>query len=198
MTEQTTPILSVNPIPKRRFNPKDFACRIFAIGFAVATMVAIFYFAPYIREFSKLSYLGVFLINLIACASIVVPIPGLGVTFVMAATGLNWLLVGLASGAGQTLGETTGYMAGYGGGFVLENQPGYERLQYWMKNYGFLTLFVLSIIPNPLIDLAGITAGALGYPYYKFLLALWLGKTLKSIIFAWAGAHSMTWVVPYL
>jgi membrane protein DedA with SNARE-associated domain len=63
-----------------------------------------------------------------------------------------------------------------------------------MENYGFLTLFILAVIPNPLVDLAGMTAGMMKYPYPKFLLAVWLGKTVKSLIFAWAGAHSINWL----
>jgi uncharacterized membrane protein YdjX (TVP38/TMEM64 family) len=111
---------------------------------------------------------------------------------------LFWPLVGLASGLGQTLGETTGYLAGYGGSVVFEESQIYNRLRYWMEKRGFLTLLVLAAIPNPLIDLAGMTAGALKYPFYKFLLALWIGKTIKSLVFAWAGAYSVTWFTQFL
>src|SRR5262245_45631598 len=89
--------------------------RVGALLSAVGITGAILFFAPQIQQFSKLGYLGVFLINLIADATIVVPIPGLGITFVTASV-LSWPLVGLASGAGQALGESTGYLAGYGGG----------------------------------------------------------------------------------
>ena len=167
--------------------------RVGALLSAIGITGAILFFAPQIQQFSKLGYLGVFLINLIADATIFVPIPGLGITFVTASV-LSWPLVGLASGAGQALGESTGYLAGYGGGVVVENRKWYPRLQYWMENYGFLTLFTLAAIPNPLVDLAGMTAGMMKYPYLKFLLAVWLGKTVKSLIFAWAGAHSINWL----
>jgi uncharacterized membrane protein YdjX (TVP38/TMEM64 family) len=168
-----------------------------ALGIAVGTTLVILWFAPQIQRFQEWGYFGVFLINLLASATVVVPIPGLGVTFVTGAV-LVWPLVGLASGVGQTLGETTGYLAGLGGGAVLENNKLYERMRYWMENYGFLTLFVLAAVPNPIIDLAGMTAGVLRYPYLKFLLAVWLGKTLKSLVFAWAGANSVTWILQYL
>jgi membrane protein DedA with SNARE-associated domain len=172
---------------------KQIIGRLGALLLAVGITGAILIFAPQIRQFSRLGYLGVFLINLISDATIVVPIPGLGITFV-AASVLSWPLVGLASGAGQALGESTGYLAGYGGGVVVENRKWYPRLQYWMENYGFLTLFTLAAIPNPLVDLAGMTAGMMRYSYPKFLLAVWLGKTVKSLIFAWAGAHSINWL----
>lgn len=171
-------------------NKKQLIGRLGALLLAIGITGAILLFAPYIQQFSSLGYFGVFLINLISDATIVVPIPGLLGTFVTASV-LSWPLVGLASGAGQALGESTGYLAGYGGGVVAENRKWYPRLQYWMENYGFLTLFTLAAIPNPLVDLAGMTAGMMKYPYPKFLLAVWLGKTFKSLIFAWAGAHSI-------
>ena len=179
-------------VPAKK-DPKQLLSRLGSLVLAVAITGGILIFAPQIRHFAKLGYFGVFLINLIASATIVVPIPGLGITFVSAAV-LSWPLVGLASGIGQALGESTGYLAGYGGGVVVEDQKWYPRVQYWMKHYGFLTLFILAAIPNPLIDLAGMTAGVMKYSYPKFLLAVWLGKTLKSLVFAWAGAHSASWL----
>ncbi len=110
---------------------------------------------------------------------------------------LHWPLVGLVSGIGEALGETTGYLAGLGGAVVIENRQLYQRLQYWMEHHGMLTIFVLSVIPNPFIDLAGISAGASRYAFYKFILAAWLGKTIKTTIFAWAGAHSVTWLLQF-
>lgn len=110
---------------------------------------------------------------------------------------LYWPLVGLVAGLGEALGETTGYLAGFGGSAVVENKELYARLHYWMEKHGMLTIFVLSVIPNPVIDLAGITAGALKYSFYKFMLALWVGKTIKTLIFAWAGAHSVNWIIQF-
>ena len=159
--------------------------------------MAIFLLAPRIQEYRGTGYFAVFLISFIGNASILLPIPSLAVTFSMGAT-LYWPLVGLVAGIGEALGESTGYLVGYGGRAVIENRQLYTRMQYWMENHGMLTIFVLSAIPNPLIDLAGITAGASGYGYHKFLLAAWLGKTLKTMLFAWAGSQSLSWLSWYL
>jgi uncharacterized membrane protein YdjX (TVP38/TMEM64 family) len=107
---------------------------------------------------------------------------------------LAWPLVGLVAGIGEALGEITAYLAGMGGRAVIENRDIYDRLHYWMENHGMLTLFVLSMIPNPFFDMAGIAAGILKYEFYKFLIATWLGKTIKTLFFAWAGSHSITWI----
>lgn len=170
--------------------------RVVAVAIAVSVTAAIFFFAPEIQRFKELGYFGVFLINLIASASVVIPIPGLGITFISSSV-LFWPIVGLASGLGQALGELTGYLAGFGGGAVIEERPLYKRIRYWMEHHGFITLFLLAVTPNPFIDLAGITAGAMKYRLSKFLLAVWLGKTLKSLVFAWAGANSITWITWY-
>ncbi len=47
---------------------------------------------------------------------------------------------------------------------------------------GGLTVFVLSLIPNPFFDLAGIAAGVLRYPVSRFLFFCWLGNTIKTVV----------------
>lgn len=152
---------------------------------------------PQIQKFQHYGYPGVFLISLVGNASIALPIPSLAVTFSMGAV-LNWVLVGLVAGIGEAMGETTGYLAGYTGSAIIENNRLYKRMQYWMEHHGMLTIFVLAVIPNPIIDLAGISAGVLKYAFYKFFLALWIGKTIKTLIFAWAGSYSVGWFLWYL
>jgi uncharacterized membrane protein YdjX (TVP38/TMEM64 family) len=71
-------------------------------------------------------------------------------------------------------------------------------MRRWMERRGFLTVLVLSAIPNPLFDLAGITAGALHYPVGRFLLACWIGKTAKSLVLAYLGSYSVGFIEPLL
>ena len=42
---------------------------------------------------------------------------------------------------------------------MIEDQKAYAHLERWMSRRGGITILVLSIIPNPLFDLAGIAAG---------------------------------------
>jgi uncharacterized membrane protein YdjX (TVP38/TMEM64 family) len=150
-----------------------------------------------IRRFQEYGYLGIFLISLIGNASIALPIPSLFFTFIGGGA-FNWVVVGLVAGMGEALGESTGYLAGYGGSAIVENQKLYQRMQGWMEKYGGLTIFVLSVVPNPLIDLAGIAAGASGFGYFRFLFFCWSGKTIKTLAFAVAGAYSVNWLLDYL
>jgi membrane protein DedA with SNARE-associated domain len=47
------------------------------------------------------------------------------------------------------------------------------------------------MVPNPFFDLAGIAAGSLRYPVWRFLLFCWLGKTIKTTLVAFAGSQSI-------
>ena len=60
-----------------------------------------------------------------------------------------------------------------------------------MSRYGLLTVFVLSVIPNPLFDVAGIISGVMRISVWKFLAATWCGKVIKATLVALAGAGMM-------
>jgi len=57
----------------------------------------------------------------------------------------------------------------------------------WMGKWGDLTIFVLALLPNPLFDVAGLAAGALRYPLWKFLLIGAAGRLPKHILFSYLG-----------
>lgn len=138
-------------------------------------------------------YLGVFLITLLSDATVIVPFPGIAGIFVTGGF-LNPLLVGIVGGIGSAFGELTGYLAGYGGRAVIEDRALYAKLEKWMQRNGTLTIFVLSVIPNPLFDMAGITAGMLKFPLWRFLIVCALGKAIKFIAIAFAGAASWDFI----
>jgi membrane protein YqaA with SNARE-associated domain len=171
--------------------------RIGAILFAVAVTVGIYMFSDRLGELRGYGLLGLFVISLLGNATLILPAPSLAAVLALGAT-LPPLEVGLVAGAGMALGELTGYLAGYGGSAVIENRQRYEQIKGYMHKYGLLTIFVLSVIPNPLMDLAGIAAGALKTPVGHFLLACFAGKTLKCIAFAYLGAGALSILPPFL
>jgi len=171
--------------------------RIFVILAVLGLSVAVFALRKQFAEMAAIGYPGIFLVSLLGNATIVLPAPSLALVFAMGSA-LPPLFVGLAAGAGEALGELTGYVAGIGGRAVTGDQKTFQRLEAWMERAGGITIFVLSMVPNPFFDLAGIAAGALHYPVGRFLLACWLGKSLKTILVAWAGAQSFTLIKPLL
>ena len=144
----------------------------------------------YRNEVSKLGiygYPGILLISILANATIIVPVPGILITTAMGAV-FNPIGVALAAGVGSAIGELTGYLAGFGGQPIVEKKKWYIKVKSWMQKYGDITIFTLSLIPNPLFDIAGMAAGTLKMPIWRFLVACFLGKFLKMIIFAFLGA----------
>lgn len=167
--------------------------RFLVIFLVLAISVLIFSFRDRFAELAAIGYPGIFLVSLLGNATIILPAPSLALVFAMGSA-LPPLLVGLAAGVGEALGELTGYAAGFGGRAVIQDQKVYDRLEDWMQRRGGITVFVLSVFPNPFFDLAGIAAGTLRYPLWRFLLVCWLGKTIKTTVVAWAGSQSITLV----
>ncbi len=163
--------------------------RLMALLLVIAATVAGVIWRGRLGRFVAYGYPGIFLISLAANATVIFPAPSLALVFALGGV-LDPILVGLTAGLGEALGELTGYLAGYSGRAVIENREIYDRLHGWMRQYGLATIFFLSVFPSPFFDLAGIAAGALRFPVGYFLLSCWLGKTLKTIVFALAGAHS--------
>jgi len=171
--------------------------RVLVILAVLGISVAIFALRDQLAQLAAFGYVGVFLVSLLGNATIILPAPSLALVFAMGSV-LNPLLVGLVAGVGEALGELTGYAAGFAGRAVIEDHQMYQRLVGWMERRGGITVFVLSAIPNPFFDLAGIAAGTLRYPVWRFLLFCWLGKTLKTTLVALAGAYSVTLIEQYI
>lgn len=170
---------------------------------AVAFVLSAFAFAVYVlgadpSHLRRYGYLGVFLVPLIGSASFILPMPGLAVI----ATGgalldpvfgvPAWIVVGFLAGTGEALGELTGYAAGYGGRAVLHERRFMGRMEGWMQKQGSLVMFTLSVLPNPFFDVAGVIAGAVRMPIWKFFVAVLLGKIIKSLYVAGAGALGLS------
>jgi membrane protein YqaA with SNARE-associated domain len=146
-----------------------------------------------IQELQAFGYPGIFLVSVLANATILVPVPGVVFTSAMGAV-FNPFWVSVAAGAGAALGELSGYLAGFSGQAVVENTERYERVVGWMRKYGEITILALAFFPNPLFDLAGMLAGMLKMPVWKFLFYCVIGKVLKMMMFAYAGS----WLITFL
>ncbi len=155
-------------------------------------------------DLETFGYPGIFLANFLGTATVFVPVPGLtaaGQALIVAGSQTLFTPGGVVAGAaGMPLAETTAYRAGaVGRGVAEERQMPVggrlgERLRraagwvdWLMARYGFATLLVLSAVPNPLFEFAGITAGAVRMHFGRFLLAVGIGKTTRVIILVIVG-----------
>jgi membrane protein YqaA with SNARE-associated domain len=167
----------------------------------IGIVVGVFYFyrsyPERIEELKGYGYLGAFLISLLLNATIVLPAGNFLVLAALGAILPSATMVGLAGGIGAAIGELTGYMAGYSGQAVVSRQRVYTRLKGWVEKWGVLTIFLLSVVPL-VFDLAGIAAGVLRFPLWKFFLACWLGRTILYLLVAWGGALGWEVVLRFL
>jgi membrane protein YqaA with SNARE-associated domain len=185
---------STNPENKRLLSGwRLTVVRLLALAIVIAITVYIYSIRSEVQRFQAAGYPGIFLLSILANATVILPAPGIALTFTFGSI-FNPLGVALAAGAGASLGELTGYLAGFSGQGIVDDMKLYDRLEHWTERFGGWAVLVLAFIPNPFFDLAGAAAGALGMPVTKFLIWAFVGKTLKMLVFAYAGAFSIDWL----
>lgn len=172
---------------------KEKAIKYLLIFASILISGLIIYFRNDLAKLQGYGIFGIFIISILGNATVIIPAPVILSAFVGGSI-YNPVVVGLVVALGATIGELTGFMAGVGGQAVVtdnehQKHKYYKIVEKWMTKSGFLTIFVLAAIPNPLFDLAGIFAGATGYPIKKFLLATFLGKSVKFLTVALLGSR---------
>jgi membrane protein DedA with SNARE-associated domain len=181
------------PVVEKKSDWKINALRALALLAVIGITVYIYSIREHVREFEQYGYPGIFLIAMMANATVFIPAPGVAVVFAMGSI-FNPLGVAFAAGTGGALGELSGYLAGFSGQAAIENTKIYERIKPWVDKYGGWTILVMSAIPNPFFDLAGIAAGIVKMPMWRFLLFTWCGQIIKMGLFAYAGRYSIHWL----
>jgi membrane protein DedA with SNARE-associated domain len=152
----------------------------------------------------SLGYAGIFLMNFLPHVTLFFPLPGLAAVghalIIAGADSLNPILVVAVATTAMTVAEFTSYWAGMAGRAAADRRqkplPG--RLGEWarraaglvdrlMARAGFATLLVLSAVPNPLFEFAGITAGAVRMNFTKFIIAVGIGHLIRVTALVIAG-----------
>ncbi|MFH1447367.1 MAG: VTT domain-containing protein [Candidatus Micrarchaeota archaeon] len=141
-----------------------------------------------LEHMDQLGYAGAFFVMMFSNATIFFPLPGISIVAGLA-TVLNPLYLGIIAGIGGGIGETTGYMFGRGSekAILKRNPKYYLQVKQWMRRHGAISIIVLSAIPNPAFDIAGVAAGALRYDWWKFLGAVILGNIIKCYLVAFSA-----------
>ena len=192
MTEK--PVASVSGLEKSKGAGVAMgALRLAILLLVIGISIYIYTIRADAAKWTTYGYAGIFLISVLANATLLLPAPGIAVVFAMGSV-FNPLLVSLAAGAGAAVGEMSGYAAGFSGQGVLERTHISARLVPWMRRYGALTTFVLAAVPNPIFDLAGMAAGAMRMPVRRFFVWCLLGKIAKMLFFAYSGAYVLGWL----
>lgn len=167
-------------------NKKLTIIRIISLVFVITLTILLVIYRERVQELQAFGYPGIFLFSVFANATILIPLPGVVFTSAMGAV-FNPFWVAVAAGAGAAFGELSGYLAGFSGQGIIEKKKNYDKVLAWMRKYGDITILVLAFIPNPLFDMAGLIAGVLKMPVWKFLVYCIVGKILKMMVFAYIG-----------
>jgi membrane protein YqaA with SNARE-associated domain len=153
-------------------------------------------------ELKNYAYWGAFLISLIGNSAVILAAPvlpilsAIGVVLYPNTGPIGPIIVGLAGGIAAAIGEMTGYVLGYGGRGIVEKVKLYNRLVEWLRRWGSLAIFILSIVPF-FFDLVGIAAGVLRFPLWKFFVFCWLGRTILYVGIVLAAAWGWETALPY-
>ena len=162
--------------------------------------------SKYVSQLQPHSYIGLFLISLLAGAPIPILTPGIIITFALGSI-LNPALVGVVAGLGNTVGNILTYWAGHGGLRLFSNLGNLSqisendssrigrfikkikgsRLPGFANRQGILAVFIMSIFPNPFLTPIVLSLGAARFNFMKFLLACWAGQTIQAMILAYLG-----------
>jgi membrane protein YqaA with SNARE-associated domain len=165
--------------------------RILVLLAVIGLSIFIYTIRDQAQKLALYGYPGVFLLAFLSYATVLLPAPGVAVVFGMGAI-LNPYGVALAAGSGAALGEISGYLAGVSGRGAVANSARFQQITGWMQRGGPWAVFLLSAIPNPLFDLAGVAAGVAKMPFWRFLFFCWLGETVKMLAFALVGSSSLS------
>lgn len=149
----------------------------------------------WVMGFGNWGYVGAFVISLVASATIILPAPGIAVVIAMG-TALDPVLLGIVAGLGSAVGELSGYLAGASGRALIPHRQRtqFEQLHRLTDRYGAVLLLVLSAIPFPLFDFAGIIAGMLKIRITTFLATVAVGKSVKYILMILLGAGPLLYL----
>ena len=174
---------------------KNPVLRFFLLFLVLALSLVLFIYRGEVQKIANFGYGGIFILSILSNATLILPLPGVIFTSAMGAV-FNPFWVAIAAGIGAALGETTGYLAGFSGQVVVDRKDWYETLTQWMRKYGNLTILVMAFVPNPLFDLAGMAAGMLKLPFFRFLFWCSIGKIIKMLLFAYTGASLFKILLP--
>ena len=179
---------------RKRFIP--LAGLLLVIFITVGIFYCYKYYPEKITELETYGYLGAFVISVTFNATLILPVGNMVMLMALGAAMPSPFLVGLAGGAGAAIGEIVGYIAGRSGRGLLAKSQMYGRVEDWVRRWGALTIFVFSVVPF-IFDLVGIAAGAMRYPFWKFFIACWLGRTILYIFMIWLASIGLDVVLPW-
>ncbi|MGD9115885.1 MAG: VTT domain-containing protein [Dehalococcoidia bacterium] len=170
----------------------------------------------YVEELQNKGLFGLFVVSLFAGSPIPIPTPSMILTFTMGSL-LNPALVGFVSGIGNGIGNAFIYWSGRGGveffrSFSVPDEKGEpkSRIGRFFKRLDIagrlnrspfkvlLSVFLLSIYPNPVLTPMIVGMGASRFNFTRFFIAICAGKTVQSMLLSYLGYFGLRSFLRYL
>lgn len=148
---------------------------------------------------ASFAYAGAFLVCFVANAVVAIPIPYIPIIAHMGATADSAAVVVGLGALGSVLGESVAFLVGRAEQGLVSEHPLYKRLhrlaaRKWLAG---LVLFGLAVPLNPLFDVAGLAAGAMGMRYRVFFVAVLAARMVRLALIVWLGAMFGLWAGRY-
>jgi len=138
---------------------------------------------------TSFAYAGAFLVCFFANAVVAIPIPYIPIIAHIGATADSAAVVVTLGALGSVLGESVAFLVGRAEQGLVSEHPLYKRLhrlaaRKWLSG---LVLFGLAVPLNPLFDVAGLAAGAMGMRYRVFFVAVFTARVVRLALIVWLG-----------
>ncbi len=180
--------LQTSASPRQRLRVKELIVGIIALLITIIGCIAVVLYWDYISQVQQYGYIGAFVISVLAGALAFIPIPAILVVFTLGSL-LNPFLVGIVSGLGEAVGSLGIYVTGFGGRVAVDslNERYITKLKGWLEGHGSLTVFLMSVVLNPLFYPFTAMAGMLRFGLVKFFFLCCAGKSIKNTAIAGLG-----------
>jgi membrane protein YqaA with SNARE-associated domain len=170
----------------------------------------------YVEQLQNGGLWGLFLLSLFAGSPIPIPTPSMILTFTLGSI-LNPALVGLVSGMGNGIGNALIYWSGRGGhaffkSLIVPSQDKeppsrigrffkklkIQQLLERARGRVLLSVFLLSIYPNPVLTPMILAMGASRFSFVRFFATICAGKLVQSMLLSYLGYFGLRSFLRYL
>lgn len=176
--------------------PRRVVSGLLILAASTALTFGIYLFWDLLVAMGPWGYFGVFASELLSSATIFLPLPAHNYAMAMSIT-LDPYLLGLVGGVGAGLGELTGYLLGKAGKKVVSEGRWFARFQSLASKRFGLAIFVFAFMPAP-IDFVGMLAGAAGYPVWRFIGVVCVGKVMKITLLTVAASYGLPVIIDFM
>lgn len=162
---------------------------ILAFIISIIFIILVYVFQDYLIKLKSWGLLGIFLINFLGNATVLLPAPAI-VSVVAGGIVYPPFAVAFSSALGASLGDMIGFLLGKSGKelFIRNHHKWYIFLKDIFKRYTDIIVLIFAFVPNPFFDVIGILAGVFTISPYRFFILLFTGRLLRDIILAYTGS----------